>query len=72
MSVADDVLALHEDILEAIVLEEHSGEHSVVFHVQRESGHSLPVLGKEDQLLIPELILSVATQFRSGSFSPKL
>ena len=72
MSVADDVLALHEDILEAIVLEEHSGEHSIVSHAERESAHSLAVLGKEDQRLIPELILSVATQFRSGSFSPKM
>jgi hypothetical protein len=72
MSVADDVLALHEDIIEAIILEEHSGEHSIVDHVQRESTHSIILLGKKDQLLLPEIILSVATQFRPGFFPPKM
>jgi hypothetical protein len=73
MSLANDVLALHEGIIEAIIVEERSGEHAVVDHATRNnSTHSLTFGAKHDQLVLPELILGVATQFRRGLVPPKI
>ena len=72
MSVANQVLALHEGIIEALILEEHSGEHSIVDRATRDSAHPTVIGGKEDQLMLPALILGVATQFRMGRFPPKM
>ena len=70
--MANDVLALHEDIIEALILEEHSGEHSIIDRATRDSAHSTVIAGKEDQLMLPALILGVAAQFRMGRFPPKM
>ena len=68
-----DVLALHEGIIEAFIVEEHSGDHVVVDHASRSNSMSLRTLwAKHEQLLLPELILGAATQFRRGLSPPKV
>ncbi|HUK29426.1 MAG TPA: hypothetical protein VLV31_13460 [Candidatus Acidoferrales bacterium] len=73
MGLANDVLALHESILEVIIVEERSGEHVVVDHTTRNNSRPPLSFGsKQDQLVLPELILGVATQFRRGFLPPKI
>ena len=73
MSLANDVLALHEGIIEAFIVEERSGEHVVIEHATKDnSTHTISLTAKHDQLVLPELILGVAAQFRRGLFPPKV
>ena len=73
MGLANDVLALQESILEVIIVEERSGEHVVVGHATRNNSRPTLSFGsKQDQLILPEIILGVATQFRRGFLPPKM
>ncbi len=73
MILANDVLALDDGIIEAIIVEERSGEHVVVDHATKDNSmHPITLGGKQDQLVLPELILGVATQFRRGLSPPRV
>lgn len=73
MILANDVLALDDGIIEAIIVEERSGEHVVVDHATKDNSmHPITLSGKQDQLVLPELILGVATQFRRGLSPPRV
>ena len=66
-------MALHEGIIEAFIVEEHSGDHVVVDHASRNNSMTLRTLwAKHEQLLLPELVLGAATQFRRGLSPPKV
>jgi hypothetical protein len=68
-----DVLALHEGIIEAFIVEEHSGDHVVVDRASRsDSMPSKTLWAKHEQLLLPELVLGAVTQFRRGLSPPKI
>ena len=73
MSLANDILAIHEGVIEAFIVEERSGEHAVIDHATKNnSTHTITLNAKRDQLVLPELILGVAAQFRRGLFPPRI
>jgi hypothetical protein len=73
MSLANDILAIHEGVIEAFIVEERSGEHAVIDHATKDNSvHPITLNAKHDQLVLPELILGVAAQFRRGLFPPKV
>jgi hypothetical protein len=73
MSLANDILAIHEGVIEAFIVEERSGEHAVIDHATKNnSTRTITLNAKHDQLVLPELILGVAAQFRRGLFPPRV